>query len=104
MRYLKQLQEIYQDDRLALAAYNAGPGAVDRFHQIPPFVETRNYVEQLAKRYRAAKNAASGRKEQEAAEQASPAQASQEVPVERHPKLEQYLDPDGKLYLRTVQP
>jgi len=104
VRYLKQLQETYKDDRLALAAYNAGPGAVDRFHQVPPYVETRNYVEQVAKRYRAAKNAAGGRKEQEATEQASPVPASQEVPVERYPKLEQFLDQDGKLYLRTVQP
>jgi hypothetical protein len=33
-----------------------------------------------------------------------PAPASQEVPVEKNPKLEQFLDQDGKLYLRTVQP
>ena len=105
VRYLKQLQETYKDDRLALAAYNAGPGAVDRFHQVPPFAETRNYVEQVAKRYRAAKNAASGgRKEQEAAEQTSPALAGQEAPVEKNPKLEQFVDQDGKLYLRTVRP
>lgn len=104
VRYLRQLQEIYKDDRLALAAYNAGPGAVDRFHQVPPYAETRNYVERVAKRYRAAKNAADGRKEQDAAEQASHAPASQEAPVEIHPKLEQFVDQDGKLYLRTVQP
>ena len=47
--YLRHLLDRYQDnEELALAAYNAGPGAVDRHGQsVPPYRETRNYVAQI---------------------------------------------------------
>ena len=50
VQYLRQLLDRYSDnEELALAAYNAGPGAVDRHNQnVPPYRETRNYVRQIA--------------------------------------------------------
>jgi soluble lytic murein transglycosylase-like protein len=43
-RYLKQQFREFGNWRLALAAYNAGPGAVKKHGGVPPFRETQNYV------------------------------------------------------------
>jgi soluble lytic murein transglycosylase-like protein len=49
VKYLRQLLNRYENnEQLALAAYNAGPNAVDRYGEnVPPYAETQNYVSRI---------------------------------------------------------
>ena len=102
VKYLRYLQNVYRDDRLALAAYNAGPKAVDRYKGAPPYAETQDYVNQVGQRYQSAKQVEAAKNAAQAAaaggvlDVAAPAE-------EQHPKIEQSIDQNGRLVLRTAQ-
>jgi soluble lytic murein transglycosylase-like protein len=60
VRYLSWLLRRYahRRDQLrrAIAAYNAGPGAVERYHGVPPYRETRAYVTRVLRFYKIYQN------------------------------------------------
>lgn len=87
IRYLKSLREQFGDDRLALAAYNAGEGAVMRHGGVPPYRETIEYVRRVEQLYRQAR-----------AGQAAPAPAPAEPEVRG---LLVETDEAGRIWLRT---
>jgi soluble lytic murein transglycosylase-like protein len=59
VRYLRFLLDYYKGDYpKAIAAYNAGEGAVDKYNGIPPYAETQNYVYRVAGNLKAARLAA----------------------------------------------
>lgn len=90
VRYLKYLKDLFQDDRLALAAYNAGEGAVARHGGVPPYAETTKYVEKVGKKYEQARS--------KSAETPAPPPKPAEL---EHRPIEQFVGPDGRIYLRT---
>jgi hypothetical protein len=98
VRYLKYLQTLFPDDlRLAIAAYNAGEGAVWKYNnQVPPYRETEQYVQLVNQRYGKARREAEKRKETASA-------LEPEVlvgPV--YASVETWTDQEGRLHLRTA--
>jgi soluble lytic murein transglycosylase-like protein len=89
VRYLRYLLGLFSSERLALAAYNAGEGAVFRYGNVPPYPETIRYVRQVGRKYGAARQAAQQAEIRRA--DVSPA----------HPSIRQYTDAHGKVHYET---
>ncbi len=86
--YLNQMLRRFGRTDLALAAYNAGPEAVARYGGVPPYVETRNYVEKVLRIHR---------------HDPSFKIKWSEAPRKR-PKVYLYRDPSGSLVMTTDPP
>ena len=92
VRYLRYLLTLFGDQKLAVAAYNAGEQAVIRHGGVPPYAETRNYVRVVSRNYSTARQAAAG-----AASSPEPVKTAE--PVYR--PIEQFVDEQGNIIIRT---
>jgi soluble lytic murein transglycosylase-like protein len=95
VRYLKVLHDTFQDDRLAIAAYNAGEKAVTKYGTVPPYAETVSYVAKVGKKYGQAQQIAAKNK----SETKSPEKAQPPADEPRH--IVAFLDAEGKLHIAT---
>lgn len=94
VRYLKFLQETFQDDRLAVAAYNAGEKAVAKFGNVPPYRETVDYVAKVGHKYSQAKHSAQSAAAAKIVEKPQPLEDEA-----RH--VVGYVDQEGRLHIAT---
>jgi soluble lytic murein transglycosylase-like protein len=93
VKYLKYLLDLFGDERLAVAAYNAGESAVLRYGNVPPYPETVDYV------YRVGKAHAAARQNAPEAKPAPVPPAEPEPPAAR--QVEAYMDGEGRICMRT---
>lgn len=101
VRHLKELKDTYKDDRLALAAYNAGAGAVNKYQWIPPYPETQDYVYKVGKKYGEARRAAAT---QVAAKPVAPPPPAAPAAKSEEPQTRpvvSFVDAEGRLHMRT---
>ena len=104
VRYLKFLEDTFQDDRLAIAAYNAGENAVAKYKDVPPYPETVSYVAKVGKKYGQAKRAVRNGKEtgNYTERLAKNAEEPKATPSEQEPRhILAYVDTEGKLHIAT---
>lgn len=102
VRYLKYLDSLFPNDRkLTIAAYNAGEGAVWKYGKsVPPYRETKQYVERVGSRYGKARRQAEKRQAKPVAETAQAAKPSE--PEVTYAPVRAYVDTEGRLYMRTA--
>jgi soluble lytic murein transglycosylase-like protein len=97
VRYLRFLLDYYENDySKAIAAYNAGESAVDKYNGVPPFAETQNYVYQVARNLKAAREHAVN---SEAFIKKNQETAGNEIETPR--PIQTSTGTDGRVYYRT---
>lgn len=93
VKYLKYLLDLFGDDRLAIAAYNAGESAVMRYGNVPPYPETVDYV------YRVGKARDAARQNAPVVQTTAIPQPAPGPPPTR--PVEAYVDDEGRICMRT---
>jgi soluble lytic murein transglycosylase-like protein len=86
VRYLKYLLSLFGDETHAVAAYNAGEGAVLKYGGVPPYPETARYVKRVNSKLKQAKARAAARR----------------AATGRGTHLERFTDSEGRLHYRTI--
>ena len=86
VKFLRYLKSQFNDDRLVLAAYNAGEGAVKKHGWIPPYPETIDYVYKVGKKYGESKR-----------QQALVIEVK--AVVKTQPKVQQVIDAEGRIHI-----
>jgi soluble lytic murein transglycosylase-like protein len=94
IRYLKYLQTLFSDERLVLAAYNAGEGAVAKYGWIPPYAETQDYVYKVGRYYGMARR-------EQAPIQPLVAPLTKTAPLP--PVLQESVDGEGRIHITLRQ-
>ncbi|MDP9114286.1 MAG: lytic transglycosylase domain-containing protein [Acidobacteriota bacterium] len=102
VKYLRYLQSLYQDDRLALAAYNAGPNAVAKYKGTPPFPETQDYVNQVGQRYQMAKHDEAVKNALQPPAPAAPEEMQSPI-EEQRPEVERIINLNARPVPRIAQ-
>jgi soluble lytic murein transglycosylase-like protein len=90
-RYLKYLLDLYKGDYdLALAAYNAGEGAVQKYGAVPPYPETLNYLVQVGRQFQKSSTAAPP-------PETRPVATNAEAPPAGPAHIQEVVGPDGSV-------